>query len=63
VKKMLENFYNDTPKIIGFLICIIILVAVAGQKMTVSLLAIILLGQIIKNPSILKKIPFFGGNV
>jgi hypothetical protein len=60
---MLENFYNDTPKIIGFLICLMIVIAVAGQKMAVSLLALILLGQIIKNPSILKKIPFFGGTV
>jgi hypothetical protein len=60
---MLQNFYQDTPKIIGFLICLMVVTAVFGKKVAVSLLAIILLGQIIKNPSILKKIPFFGGNV
>lgn len=60
---MLENFYKDTPKIIGFLICLMIVIAVAGQKMAVSILGLILIGQIIKNPQILQKIPFFGGNV
>jgi hypothetical protein len=58
---MITDIYNDIGKIIGFLIGIALLNAIAGQKMTVYFLVLVLIGQVIMNPSILKKIPFFGG--
>lgn len=58
---MVEKFYKDFGKIIGFLLGVMVLNAVAGQKTTVTVLILILLGQMITNPDILKKIPFFGG--
>ena len=58
---MVENFYKDIGKIIGFLVGVLILNSVAGQKTTVTLLTLILLGQVITHPDILNKIEFFGG--
>lgn len=60
---MLNEVYTDTPKIIGFLMCIVVIGSVMGGKVAFSLLALLLLGQILFNPGILSKIPFFGGNV
>lgn len=60
---MLNEVYTDTPKIIGFLICILIIGSIAGGKMAFSLLALLLLGQVLFHPEVLGKIPFFGGNV
>jgi hypothetical protein len=58
---MLQSIFDDTPKIIGFMITLLIIQAVAGTKFTMMILSLLLLGQIITNPSILTKIPFFGG--
>lgn len=58
---MVQNFYKDIGKIIGFLLGIAVLNAIAGQKMTVTVLVLILLGQLITHPEIIKKIPMFGG--
>jgi len=60
---MITELYQDTPKVIGFLICILIIGGIAGGKMAFMLLSLLLLGQVIFHPEILKKIPFFGGNV
>jgi len=60
---MLTELYTDTPKIIGFLMCCLIIGWVAGGKMAFMLLSLLLLGQIIFHPEILRKIPFFGGNI
>lgn len=58
---MLTEVYQDTPKIIGFLICVLIIGSIAGGKMAFALLSLLLLGQIIFHPEVLQKIPFFGG--
>lgn len=58
---MLNELYQDTPKTISFLLCILIIGSIAGGKTAFSLLALLLLGQVLFNPSILQKIPFFGG--
>ena len=60
-EKMLNEVYTDTPKIIGFLLCILIIGSVMGGKMAFMLLAMLLLGQVLFHPEILSKIPFFGG--
>jgi hypothetical protein len=60
---MLNEIYTDTPKIIGFLICITVIGSIMGGKMAFMLLSLLLLGQILFHPEILGKIPFFGGNV
>jgi hypothetical protein len=58
---MFTSLYQDMGKAIGFLIFVLILYAVAGQKMTMGFLVLVLLGQIITHPETIKKIPFFGG--
>jgi hypothetical protein len=58
---MLTAIWQDTPKIIGFLITLLIIQAIAGTKFAMMILSLLLLGQVISNPSILTKIPFFGG--
>jgi hypothetical protein len=58
---MLTEVYQDTPKIIGFLLCILVIGSVMGGKMAFMLLSLLLVGQIIFHPEILNKIPFFGG--
>jgi hypothetical protein len=58
---MITEVYQDTPKIIGFLICTLIIGSIAGGKFAFMLLALLLLGQILFHPEILAKIPFFGG--
>jgi hypothetical protein len=58
---MVENFYKDIGKIIGFLIGIMLLNSIAGQRATITILVLIMLGQLITHPDILSKIPFFGG--
>lgn len=58
---MLNEVYQDTPKIISFLICILIIGSVAGGKVAFSLLALLLVGQVLFHPTILQQIPFFGG--
>lgn len=58
---MLTEIYTDTPKIIGFLLMVLIIGSVAGGKMAFMLLSLLLLGQVIFHPEILRKIPFFGG--
>lgn len=60
---MLTEIYQDTPKIVGFLICVVIIGSIAGGKMAFMLLALLLLGQVLFHPEILGKIPFFGGKV
>lgn len=60
---MLIELYQDTPKVIGFLICILIIGSIAGGKMAFMLLALLLLGQVLFHPEVLQKIPFFGGNI
>jgi hypothetical protein len=60
-ENMLNEVYTDTPKIIGFLLCILIIGSIAGGKMAFMLLALLLLGQVIFHPEVLAKIPFFGG--
>lgn len=60
---MLNELYTDTPKVIGFLICILIIGSIAGAKMAFTLLSLLLVGQVLFHPEILKKIPFFGGSV
>lgn len=60
---MLTKIYTDTPKIIGFLLMVLIIGSVAGGKTAFMLLSLLLLGQIIFHPEILAKIPFFGGKV
>lgn len=60
---MITTIWTDTPKIIGFLICVLIIGSIAGGKMAFMLLSLLLLGQIIFHPDILKRIPFFGGNI
>jgi hypothetical protein len=60
---MLNEVYTDTPKIVGFLICILVIGSVMGGKMAFMLLSLLLLGQVLFHPGILAKIPFFGGNV
>lgn len=57
---MLNELYTDTPKMISFLICILIIGSIAGGEMAFTLLALLLLGQVLFNPGILQKIPFFG---
>jgi hypothetical protein len=58
---MLTEVYQDTPKIIGFLIMILIIGSIMGGKMAFMLLSLLLLGQVIFHPEVLAKIPFFGG--
>ena len=58
---MIKNIWTDTPKIIGFLIMILILGSLLGGKVAFMLLTLLLLGQVIFHPDVLQKIPFFGG--
>jgi len=58
---MITEVYQDTPKIIGFLICTLIIGSIAGGKFAFMLLALLLFGQVLFHPEILAKIPFFGG--
>jgi len=58
---MLNEVYQDTPKIIGFLIMILIIGSIMGGKMAFMLLSLLLVGQLIFHPEVLSKIPFFGG--
>jgi hypothetical protein len=58
---MLTELYTDTPKIISFLICILIIGSIAGGKFAFMMLALLLTGQILFHPEVLQKIPFFGG--
>jgi hypothetical protein len=58
---MFQNVYTDLGKAIGFLLFVLILYAVAGNKMTNAFLILVLLGQVITHPEVIKKIPFFGG--
>jgi hypothetical protein len=60
---MLTEVYQDTPKIIGFLLCILIIGSIAGGKMAFMLLSLLLAGQVLFHPEILQKIPFFGGKI
>jgi hypothetical protein len=60
---LLNELYTDTPKIIGFLIMILIIGSIAGGKMAFMLLSLLLLGQVIFHPEVLTKIPFFGGKI
>jgi hypothetical protein len=60
---MLTEVYQDTPKIIGFLLCILIIGSIAGGKMAFMLLSLLLTGQVLFHPEILQKIPFFGGKI
>jgi hypothetical protein len=60
---MLQNLHQDIPKIVGFLICVLIFGSLFGYKSAMALLTLILIGQVIYHPDILGKIPFFGGNV
>jgi hypothetical protein len=60
---MLTEVYKDTPKIIGFLLCILIIGSIAGGKMAFMLLSLLLAGQVLFHPEILQKIPFFGGKI
>jgi hypothetical protein len=60
---MLNEVYTDTPKIIGFLLCILLIGSIAGGKMAFMLLSMLLLGQVLFHPEVLQKIPFFGGKV
>jgi predicted esterase YcpF (UPF0227 family) len=57
---MLNELYKDTPKMISFLLCILIIGSIAGGELAFTLLALLVLGQILFNPTILQKIPFFG---
>lgn len=58
---MIKTVWTDTPKIIGFLIMILILGSILGGKFAFMLLSLLLIGQIIFHPEVLNKIPFFGG--
>jgi predicted esterase YcpF (UPF0227 family) len=58
---MLSELYQDTPKIIGFLIMILILGSMLGGKFAFMMLSLLLLGQVLFHPEVLEKIPFFGG--
>jgi hypothetical protein len=60
---MLTELYQDTPKIIGFLLCILIIGSIAGGKMAFMLLSLLVVGQVLFHPEILQKIPFFGGKI
>lgn len=58
---MINTIWTDTPKIIGFLITILLLGSLFGGKVAFMLLSLLLLGQVLFHPEILTKIPFFGG--
>lgn len=58
---MIKTIWTDTPKIIGFLIMILILGSILGGKFAFMLLSLLLIGQVIFHPEVLNKIPFFGG--
>jgi len=60
---MLTELHQDIPKIIGFLICILLFGSLFGYKSAMVLLTLVLIGQVIYHPDILNKIPFFGGNI